>query len=72
MREVINAIFYIAWTGCQWRALPKGFPPMSTVQWYFYAWAVTGVLEGMNDLMVAAERVLEGRVAEPTAGVIDS
>ena len=61
-----NAIFYIASTGCQWRALPKDFPPMSTVQWYFYAWADTGVLEGMNDLMVAAERVLEGRAAEPT------
>ena len=45
MREVINAIFYIASTGCQWRALPKDFPPMSTVQWYFYAWADTGVLE---------------------------
>ena len=72
MREVINAIFYIASTGCQWRALPKDFPPMSTVQWYFYAWADTGVLEGMNDLMVAAERVLEGRAAEPTGGVIDS
>ena len=68
MREVINSIFYIASTGCQWRALPKDFPPMSTVQWYFYAWADTGVLEGMNDLMVAAERVLEGRAAEPTGG----
>ena len=72
MREVIIAIFYIASTGCQWRALPKDFPPMSTVQWYFYAWADTCVLEGMNDLMVAAENVLEGRATEPTAGVIDS
>ena len=32
LREVVNAIFYIAQTGCQWRLLPKDFPPYSTVQ----------------------------------------
>jgi hypothetical protein len=31
LREVVNAIFYIAQTGCQWRLLPKDFPPYSTV-----------------------------------------
>ena len=36
MREVMNAIFYIGSTGCQWRALPTDFPPMTTVQGYFY------------------------------------
>ena len=35
LREVMNAILYIASTGCQWRALPKDFPPMTTVQGYF-------------------------------------
>ena len=45
---------------------------MSTVQWYFNAKADTDMLDGMNDLMVAAERVLEGRTAEPTAGIFDS
>src|SRR6202046_259641 len=38
LREVVNAIFYIAQTGCQWRLLPKDFPPYSTGQRYFYAW----------------------------------
>src|ERR1035438_2988722 len=38
MRAVIDAILYIASTGCQWRQLPKDFPPYSTVQGYFYAW----------------------------------
>ena len=38
LREVVNAIFYIAQTGCQWRLLPKDFPPYTTVQRYFYAW----------------------------------
>lgn len=36
LREVLNALLYIASTGCQWRMLPKDFPPYSTVQGYFY------------------------------------
>ena len=36
LREVMNAILYVASTGCQWRMLPKDFPPCSTVQRYFY------------------------------------
>ncbi|GAB7551752.1 hypothetical protein NRB_12510 [Novosphingobium sp. 11B] len=38
MREVMNALLYIAASGCAWRLLPKCFPPVSTVQRYFYAW----------------------------------
>src|SRR5665647_2566359 len=41
MRAVIDAILYIASTGCQWRQLPKDFPPYSTVQGYFYAWSLS-------------------------------
>ncbi len=37
LREVLNAILYMARTGCQWRMVPKEFPPRSTVQRYFYA-----------------------------------
>ena len=72
MREVVNAIFYIGATGCQWRALPNDFPPMTTVQGYFYDWRDAGVLDAMNDLPVMSARELEGRTAEPTAGAIDS
>ena len=36
LRGVVNAILYIAAAGCQWRMLPKDFPPYSTVQGYFY------------------------------------
>src|SRR5271155_3075584 len=38
VREVLNGIFYILWTGCQWKALPKDFPPKSTVHWYLMLW----------------------------------
>ena len=44
MRALVNAILYIASTGCQWRQLPKEFPPYSTVQGYFYAWSRDGTL----------------------------
>ncbi len=42
LREVVNGIFYIMATGCQWRMLPKDFPPYSTVQGYFYQWRDDG------------------------------
>jgi putative transposase len=38
MRKVVNAIFYIAQSGCHWRMLPRDFPPFTTVQYYFYRW----------------------------------
>ena len=42
LREVVNAILYLASSGCQWRMLPKDFPPLSTVQGYFYTWRDMG------------------------------
>jgi transposase len=38
LRDVVNAIQYIAATGCQWSLLPREFPPFMTVQRYFYDW----------------------------------
>ena len=72
MRSVWNAIQYIAATGCQWSMLPKEFPPFTTVQYYFYQMRDSGVLDILNDALVAAARMLTGREATPTAGIIDS
>ena len=77
MREVMNAILYIAGGGVQWRMLPKDFPPVSTVRGYFYACRNTGLWQTINHVLVMAARDLEGhcldmREASPTAGVIDS
>lgn len=72
LREVVNALFYMASTGCQWRMLPKDFPPYTTVQGYFYAWREAGLWQTINHCLVMAARELEGREASPTAGVIDS
>ena len=72
MREVLNAILYIAASGCAWRLLPKCFPPVSTVQRYFYAWRDAGLFEAINTVLVMNLREVEGREASPSAGVIDS
>ena len=72
LREVVNALLYMAATGCQWAMLPKDFPPPSTVQRYFYAWSEMGLWATINHCLVMETRELEGREASPTAGVIDS
>ena len=72
LREVLNAMLYIARTGCQWRMLPREFPPRSTVQRYFYAWRSDGTLRSLNHYLLAAAREAAGREASPSAGVIDS
>src|SRR5713226_97472 len=45
MRAVMNGVMYILSTGCQWRYLPKDFPPRSTVHNYFIWWQCDGVLD---------------------------
>jgi transposase len=72
MRDVVDAIFYIAQTGCQWRLVPKDFPSYSTVQRYFYAWRDTGIWQTINHVLLMEVRELAGREASPSAGVIDS
>jgi transposase len=71
-REVLNAIFYVLWTGCQWKALPKDFPPKSTVHDYLQLWNWDGTLERIHHALYVAIREHEGREASPTAAIIDS
>ena len=72
LRVIANAILYIAATGCQWRALPKDFPPCSTVQYYFYKWRGSGLWRTINDALVRRMRERQGRNPTPSAGIIDS
>jgi transposase len=72
LRLVWDAIQYIAATGCQWAALPKDFPPFTTVQYHFYRLRDAGVLDLINEALVEAVRRLAGRAAEPSAAIIDS
>ena len=72
LRRVWDAIQYIAAAGCAWSLLPKDFPPVSTVRYYFYRWRDAGLLAEVNRALVALARRAAGRDVQPTAGVIDS
>ena len=72
LREVLNAIFYVLSTGCQWNALPKDLPPKSTVYDYLDLWDWDGTLERIHHTLYVAVREGEGREASPTAAIIDS
>ena len=72
LRDIWNAIQYIAASGCAWALLPKDFPPVSTVRYYFYRWRDSGILHKINRALVILARRKAGRDDQPTAGVIDS
>jgi transposase len=72
LRRVVNAMLYLLATGCQWRLLPKEFPPYTTVQRFFYGWRDEGTWRRINHHLLVAAREAAGREASPSAGVIDS
>ena len=72
MREVLNAIRYIARAGCGWRMLPKDFPPWQTVYWWFRRFMRRFLFETIHDVALMIDRERAGREASPTAGVVDS
>ena len=72
VREILNAIFYVLSTGCQWQALPKDLPPKSTAHYYFMLWEWDGTLERIHHALYIATREREGKEASPTAAIIDS
>src|SRR5450631_1767801 len=72
IREVLNAIFYVLRTGCQWKALPKDLPPKSTAHYYFMLWDWDGTLERIHNALYIETREREGHDVSPTAAIIDS
>jgi putative transposase len=71
-REIINAIFYVNRTGCQWRALPHDFPKWKTVYTVFWRWRKEGLWQKINDVLRERVRVAAGKKPTPTAAIIDS
>jgi len=72
MRDVVDAIFYVLKTGCQWANLPGDFPPYSTVFDYYTQWRRNKVWQSMNDTLREEVRQAEGRQATPSAAILDS
>jgi len=72
LREIVNAIFYINKTGCQWRYLPKDFPSFTLVNYYYQKWLYRNIWEQINTKARQALRKEKGRNENPSAGIIDS
>ena len=72
LRDVVDAIFYLLRTGCQWRYLPKDFPPRSTVWRYFDEWRHNGTLDAIHDLLRRKVRTEEKPYQPRTTASVDS
>src|ERR1035441_2704835 len=71
-RRVVDAIFYVVATGCQWRALPDCYPNWNTVHRYHPEWSRDGTWERIAERLAAAVRQKEGREGTPSAGIVDA
>src|SRR5947208_7408137 len=72
LRDVVDAVFYVLRTGCQWRFLPKDFPPKSTVWRYFDEWRKNGTLDAIHDLLRRRVRAAEKPHSPRTTASVDS
>ena len=71
-RLMVEAVFYLVRSGCQWRMLPRCFPPWPTVFAHFRRWRLDGTLRAMHDRLRGLAREAEGRQPEASAAIIDS
>ena len=71
-REILNAIFYVLRSGCQWRLLPHDFPRWPTVYYYFRKWRLDSTWERINRALRERLRVHLKRNPQPSAGIVDS
>src|SRR5947209_1627415 len=72
LREVVNAIFYLNRSGCQWRLLPHDFPPWSTVHTWYRRWRTDGTWERVNEALRQEVRAAAGRDPSPRSSAADS
>lgn len=72
MRAVVDAIFYLVRTGCQWDDLPQSYPNHNSVYYHFSKWKTDGTWRAINHRLRQHERQRQGRSADPSAIIIDS
>lgn len=70
--HLVNAVFYVTKTGCQWRFLPKEYPPWKTVYSFYKRAKDKGIWEKVMGDLVKKSRIKMGRKAEPSYSLIDS
>ena len=71
LRDVVDAVFYVLRTGCQWRYLPKDFPPKSTAWRYFDEWRHNGTRDTVHDLLRRKVRTQEKAYSPRTTAGVD-
>ena len=71
-KELVNAVFYLIKTGCQWRFLPKDLPPYSTVHSFYWRAKQKGIWEKMMKDLVEKSRIKMGKSSDPSYSLIDS
>ncbi len=71
-REILNGIFYVQRTGCQWEMMPHDLPPYSTVYRYFQKWQRKGIWQQMHDQIREKLRTQLGREEQSTVAIADS
>ena len=71
-REILNGIFYVQRTGCQWEMMPHDLPPYSTVYHYFRKWQRKGIWQQMHDRIREKLRKKLGRDENSSVAIADS
>lgn len=71
-RIILNAIFYVLRTGCQWRYLPKDFPPWKTVYTQYRRWEKQNRFEDANHQLVKRIRKSIERPEHASGAIVDS
>ena len=71
-RSIIDGIQYVQKTGCQWRMLPKEYPPWSTVYHYYRKWRIEGKWDEIHDGLRKEVREFVGKKEKPKIAIIDS
>lgn len=72
LRRILNGIFHVLRSGCQWRLLPHEYGPWSTVYGYWRAWRLDGTWERVHARLHEQLRRQGGRQSTPSAAIIDS
>lgn len=72
LRDLLDGLFYLVKTGCQWRLLPACFPPWQSLYYHFRRWRRRGLIRRMHTLLRAITRRRAGRQMEPSLGLLDA
>lgn len=71
-REIVNAVLYLIYAGCQWRFIPNDFPKWQSVYYYFARWKKDGTWHRIHETLRSQKRIRVGKHKHPTAGAADS